>query len=338
MSTEVKITDVDETHGRRKLPRPIVFWSLNEKTAYRRNRVVQTRLNTIMDDIGTQQASTRKAIRYEAHKFRKKNGKYYSHPCTCVDSTNAVNIAPPNWKPSAEASPEPNKEDDLCSDIENEEGNEFSVDDKSPRKKGIITRAQKPAVKFTKVEEVFQIEDDLQIDDFDGTLIADNKCIKTTARISIKMRSSSAFQSRENFAFHEQKGIRHQSAFLALQDRSAIELETNDVKSNSTYCDRAQSADLCGQNIKRFAQELKSDNFFDKSKAAYQLRQDLRHRAKIRKQGVKPFVFTLQDALNLEKEKFLQSKDKIKDYIKRIEQIKKAEKKTNFNQWMQLNI
>jgi len=72
-------------------------------------------------------------------------------------------------------------------------------------------------------------------------------------------------------------------------------------------------------------QVIKSESYFDKSKAVYQLRQDLRKRAELRKQGVTTAIFTRQDAINLEKETFIKSNDKIIDYIKRMEDVKKAE-------------
>ena len=58
-----------------KVPRPIAFWSENERDAYRHNRVVQTRCRMILDVINTQRETSKRAIRFEAHKFRQKREK-----------------------------------------------------------------------------------------------------------------------------------------------------------------------------------------------------------------------------------------------------------------------
>lgn len=58
-----------------KVPRPIAFWSENERDAFRRNRVVQTRCRMILDVINTQRETSKRAIRFEAHKFRLKREK-----------------------------------------------------------------------------------------------------------------------------------------------------------------------------------------------------------------------------------------------------------------------
>lgn len=318
----------------RKLPRPIAVWSLNEKTAYRRNRVMQTRLTTIMDNIAVQQETSRKTLRYEAHKFRKKNAKYYCHPSACVDTTSAVNIAPLNWKPSLGFHTEPINEQESSSDIENEEDNEFSIVEESPRKKGIITRVRTPTVKFTMVEQEYQIEEDLQIADFDAASLTDEKNIKTVERMGTKVRSLSAVQTRENLSCCKQQGLRQQSAFPALRNQPAIELKTDDSsnKSTSQHSVKAKSTKEFEKRTQCFDQEYRSSNFFDKSKAAYMLRQDLRRRAKMRKQSIKPFVFTVKDALNLEKEKFLKTRENVADYIKRIERIKCDEREA-INKW-----
>ena len=58
-----------------KIPRPIAFWSENERDAFRRNRVVQTRCMMILEVINTQRETSKRAIRFEAHKFRQKREK-----------------------------------------------------------------------------------------------------------------------------------------------------------------------------------------------------------------------------------------------------------------------
>ncbi|XP_045197463.2 uncharacterized protein LOC123552127 [Mercenaria mercenaria] len=337
------IKPVKQDDSQRKLPRPIVFWSLNEKTAYRRNRVVQTRMNMIMDDIATQRESSRKIIRYEAHKFRQKNSRYYQHPLGLSDDAQklAVNIAPPNWKPPHENLPTDRGSDgnDSGSESENED---CDTNEMSPRKRGIITRSKKPTVSFSVNKEVHQIESDLEIDDIENQTENTNEHESITFLNNSKVRVFSAPQSRDVPELPGQFAKRQQSAFPVLR--------------SSTDCDNDNSVDIDkvrnmseqfeyekNRRMNKLTHDTRSDNYFDKSKAAYQLRQDLRKKAKMRKEGIKTTVFTLQDAINLEKENFLKSNGRVMDYIKRIEKLKRAESSL-VNKWtkdaivQQLNI
>lgn len=316
------LTSAKADDGQRKLPRPIVFWSLNEKTAYRRNRVVQTRMNMIMDDIATQRETSRKSMRYEAHKFRQRNSKYYSHPLMVDENQkgSSVNIAPPNWKPPNDKSTPNGAHGE--SDVEDSDCNsDCDRTEASPRQRGIITRAKKPAVTFSVYKEVHQIEEDLKIDDFDNAdeTEDENVCIKKIKNGNI--RSLSATQYREIPDLPGQNMRRQHSAFPALRSSMDDFQNSDKEKNNSSHCDSERN-----RKMNKLAHELKSsDNYFDRSKAAYQLRQDLRKRARMRKQGIKTTVFTLQDALELEKENFFKSKQKVVEYIRRIEDIKRAE-------------
>ncbi|KAL4233880.1 hypothetical protein ACF0H5_008554 [Mactra antiquata] len=320
--------------GQRKLPRPIVFWSLNEKSAYRRNRVVQTRMGMIIDDIATQRETSRKTIRYEAHKFRQKNNKYYTHPLGLTGETTKkgsnYNIAPPNWRPPSEnrtptrTARATSGSEDEYDDEDDDEDNDVSGD--SPRKKGLITRAKKPAVSFSVFKEVKQIENDIKVDDIDE-IDLDNYTVtdETVTEINPKHRALSAPIPYTRIGPELPGQKRQQSAFPSLR------LGDNDEnKMNDKYKTYGSTSE--GQNKKVVKLQSRSENYFDRSKAAYQLRQELKRRAKLRKQGVKTTIFTLQDALNLEKEKFLKSSDKVEDYIKRIEEIKRNES-TIINKW-----
>lgn len=329
------IKHIKSDDGQRKLPRPIVFWSLNEKTAYRRNRVVQTRMNMIMDDIATQRETSRKTIRYEAHKFRQKNSRYYSHPLGFSEDSPkgmSFNIAPPNWKPPNENKQQQTQTTNADSDVDydSDDNSVVDVNEMSPRKKGIITRSKKPAVKFSVHKEIHQIETDLQIDDLDNLDVHDkvNESESIRQLDSSKFRALSAPQYREIPDLPGQVVKRQQSAFPALRTSMDDSNSVDKVKSNPGNCDNERN-----RKMNNLTHEVrKSDNYFDRSKAAYQLRQDLRKRAKMRKQGIKPSIFTLQDALNLEKENFFKSKQKVVDYIRRVEEMKKAEQDL-VNKW-----
>lgn len=311
-----------------------MFWSLNEKTAYRRNRVVQTRLNMVMDDLSTQRESSRRTIRYEAHKFRQKSGRYYSHPLSAAGES-AANIAPPNWrhpdlenadtpakKPTkksigsdSDESDDGGKEDDDDSDVKDYQRGRGNSKGFSPRKSGIITRAKKPAVKFSMYKEVHAIENDSKVN---SNETQDDSNLSTPSPPALRnhqFRSQSALQCRDIPDLPGQS-LRQQSALPLLRsaDTDQVNCPSSGSKSPRDH-----------EQFQRVIQSLRSDTFFDKSKAAYQLRQDLKKRAKMRKQGVKSSVFTLQDALKMEREKYVKNSGKVTDYIKRIEAAKVAE-------------
>lgn len=280
----------------------------------------------IIDDIATQRETSRKSIRYEAHKFRQKNSRYYNHPLGA--STEAqkfqVNIAPPNWKPPNEnqAKVRSFESDGLDSDTDIDEDDD--IDGMSPRKKGIITRSKKPTVSFSVNKEVHQIENDIKIDDLDNSNESSNDNESITRINNSKVRAFSAPQQRDIPDLPGQSTKRQQSAFPAL--RSSTDCDSD----NCNDIDRIKNSNELSENernrrLNKITQEIRSETYFDKSKAAYQLRQDLRRRAKMRKQGIKTSVFTLQDAINLEKENFLKSRGRVSDYINRIEALKRTE-------------
>ncbi|WAR06944.1 hypothetical protein MAR_016902 [Mya arenaria] len=322
----------EHANGQKKLPRPIVFWSVNEKTAYRRNRVVQTRMNMVMDDIATQRETSRKTIRYEAHKFRQKNSRHYNHPLGTSLETQAsgVNIAPPNWRrPQERQAASVRKSKKADSDDESTSGDDDDDEDVSPIKCGIITRAKKPTVKFSQCK-VVRLENNLKIDDLDNIRLDFNESADCNRNSKANMvRSVSAVQQRKIPDLPGQQ--RNFSALPAVRTQRCNHGNSkgqcngrSGFLSRECTCDNMDNMEN-GTNRGTSSYERRSETYFDKSKAAYQLRQDLRRRAKMRKQGIKSTVFTLKDALNLEKENFIKSNEKVVDYLTRIEAMKRAE-------------
>ena len=276
----------------------------------------------VIDDIALQRESSRKTIRYEAHKFRLKNSKYYNHPlgATVEAQTSATNIAPQNWKPSNE--PRHIYVDiDLSNGYSSDENNVEFTSVLYPRQKG--TRPKKSAVRFSLEKGV---QDGLKSDDLENTKTEKVVCPFSKRKQELnkrKFRSSSAMQYRDKPEVNI-NGIRRQnSAFPAVRNYRGNSGNVTPVSAMDYYSEYARDSQR--HQVIQNVQVIKSESYFDKSKAVYQLRQDLRKRAELRKQGVTTAIFTRQDAINLEKETFIKSNDKIIDYIKRMEDVKKAE-------------
>jgi hypothetical protein len=272
-----------------------------------------------MNDLATQRETSRKTIRYEAHKFRQKNSRYYQHPLGASDEVQktAINIAPPNWKPQHENQPTPRAKGNNNSDSETED-EDFDSNETSPRKLGIITRSKKPTVSFSVKKEVQQIENDLEIDDLENEDSNDHESVESID--SSKVRALSAPQSRDAPQLPGQVSKRQQSAFPVL--RSSTDCISDDQANKHKAKNMSEMLDNeKNRRLNDLTNVSRSENYFDKSKAAYLLRQDLKRRAKMRKEGIKTSVFTLQDAINLEKDNFLKSRDRVVDYIKRIESL-----------------
>ena len=81
----------------------------------------------------------------------------------------------------------------------------------------------------------------------------------------------------------------------------------------------------------------RSETFFVKSKAAYQLRQDLKRQAILRKQGVSQKTVTLSDYLDAERGRYTESSEKIQEYIKRID-TEKMFRPLMINKWTATDI
>ncbi|XP_048240330.1 uncharacterized protein LOC125373351 [Haliotis rufescens] len=54
----------------RRLPPPAVFWSDNERDAYRKNKIIQSKLNSDLDDIRLHKQHSSRVIRCDALRFR----------------------------------------------------------------------------------------------------------------------------------------------------------------------------------------------------------------------------------------------------------------------------
>ncbi|XP_052247108.1 uncharacterized protein LOC127855502 [Dreissena polymorpha] len=307
-------------HAHRKLPRPIMFWSVNEKTAYRRNRVVQTRLNKLTCDIATQRNSARKSIRFEAHKFRQKSGHFYSHPLsnTSGDSqSSGSNIAPLNWRPPSE----------LSSGIPNSSYSEDAVSSSlgqrkavlSPRKQGIITRSTIPSVTFSAYRNVQCIQDDSRIDDLGVKPDVCSLGLGKNAKHNPPFRSVSAVQHREIPDLLGQR--RQQSAAPAARTYANVSFGENTRELTNNIDFKVNCCRTASDNFNR-----RSDFYFDRAKAAYQLRQDLQRRARQRQQEVQTALFTLQDALAIERAQLLRSTDRVVDFLRRVVEIQRAER------------
>ncbi|KAH3689635.1 uncharacterized protein LOC127864040 [Dreissena polymorpha] len=307
-------------HAHRKLPRPIMFWSVNEKTAYRRNRVVQTRMNKLTSDIATQRNSARKSIRFEAHKFRQKSGHFYSHPLsnTSGDSqSSGSNIAPPNWRPPSE----------LTSGIPNSSKSEDAVSSSlgqrkavlSPRKQGIITRATIPYVTFSAYRNVQCIQDDSRIDDLGVKPDVCSLGLGKNVKHNPLFRSVSAVQHREIPDLLGQR--RQHSAAPAARTYANLSSGENTRELTNNIDFKVNCSRTASDNFNR-----QSDVYFDQAKAAYQLRQDFQRRARQRQQEVQTALFTLQDALAIERAQFLRSTDRVADFLRRVVEIQRAER------------
>ncbi|KAK3598480.1 hypothetical protein CHS0354_039569 [Potamilus streckersoni] len=304
--------------SKRKLPPPSVYWSDNEKDAYRRNRVVLTRFHMVMDDISIQESTMRKTFRYETHKFRQKNSKYFqtsSRP-TGADTPIAIITVPPPTPMTPKI--QRDDESDVCR-RETNSGSESESESGiiTPRRQGIITRAKKPSVKFSVFDDVIETNNKYSIRK-DNNVSACSSRGNSAKLDDFRFRSLSALPYNEIPELPNTHITRYQSALPILrtnttrsENSSPRDLQIISVDDNSTN-------DESDNKLVIFRPRL-SDIFFDKSKAAYQLRQELRRRARLRKQGITTKVLTIRDALSLEKEKYQKSHEKVTQYIKRLD-------------------
>ncbi|XP_067676321.1 uncharacterized protein [Haliotis asinina] len=60
----------------RRLPPPAVFWSDNERDAYRKNRVIQSKLNSDLDDIQMHKQHSSRVIRCDAMRFKLRSSRF----------------------------------------------------------------------------------------------------------------------------------------------------------------------------------------------------------------------------------------------------------------------
>ncbi|VDI21358.1 Hypothetical predicted protein [Mytilus galloprovincialis] len=294
----------------RKLPRPVVFWSENEKDAFRRNKVVQTRYYMLLDDIETQQRSSEKSIRHEAHKFRQR----YKADVIC-SSDNSSSVGFSDVTSLTESVPKKiTREKSFSSDS----GSDTSSDHWTEiPKKGVITKIRKSNVKFSFMNDV--IPDD-------SASVIDQVKASTDLSTQRKLRSQSASQSRStktNFSSGRSK-----SAVL----KTGIYSARGDDQMCSSKTKTVVNPRENTEEISKYNKQTKKPNsiFFDRSQAAYQLRKELQKLAKNRKNGVVKVAYTMEDAIRDEKDKLTASSKKVADYIQKLEIDNKNMK---INEW-----
>lgn len=306
------------TEGERKLPRPIVFWSENEKDAFRRNKVVQTRYYMLLNDIENQKRTTQRTIKYEAHKFRQRSAKFMQErPLTesdssCVDSE----VMSQSSKNKTSQDIEDDSESDMSSDSSEKE-DEFW--EKMPPK-GVLTKSKKPTVKFSVYKQFIPYEE--------SHLKIEHRSMDKERNL----RSLSAPHPRPIPSCPMIPKERCKSVLPEVTPNATISRESSYSRRLSTL---RPMRSLIGQNMMAFNNEKKTPVdikmrtpnklFFDKSQAAYQLRKELQRLARIRKQTVTSSPFTVEQALKEEKEKYLASRAKVTEYLQRMDREKPSE-------------
>lgn len=281
----------------RKLPRPIVFWSDNEKDAFRRNKVVQTRYYMLLDDIDTQQKSSEKSIRHEAHKFRRR----YKADTVCTnDSGSTLGLSEITMENSSVQTKDQKK---IVSFSCEESSSDSETDEESwteVPKKGVITNIHKTNVKFSTSVDAN---------------VSDNERLTNQEtpdhRNKIKVRSQSAIQGRDR---KKDDGYRVKSAILSKTQRSS------DIDSSRASCKSA------GSTNDRKTKPKPNSIFFDRSQAAYQLRKELQTLAKNRKNGVVKVAYTMEDAIRAERNRLVESTQKVADYLQKLDIDKQSKK------------
>ena len=312
--------------GKGKLSKPIVFWSDNERDAFRRNRVVQTRCSMILDEISNQRETSKRSIRYEAHKFRQKSKEHLQRArANGGQDKRVISSGVPQLNSNRPILP------NQLNHSEDSEDNAIDPDDKDkkeiqfPKMTGIITNVRKPSVRFSNCKTVYNKSGDSKSiatnDKGDGMDDEYKDDCETVIKLKpLPKRSLSAVAFRENINTHNIAFKRQQSAVISRQTGTTFlrSSERNDQTVTAMMSPR-------------------SDTFFVKSKAAYQLRQDLRRQASIRRKGTAQKPITLDDYLNVERENYLKSRGKIMEYIKRID-AEKLFRPILINKWTATDI
>lgn len=278
--------------GERKLPRPIVFWSENERDAFRRNKIVQTRYNMVMNDIENQKKASQKTHRHEAHKYQVRSGRIRQE-CQRIQNEVTDNSSEGRVIPE----PELNKGSSDESDFENL--SDDSESERTRKKSGMITKHKRPSVKFSVFKEYIPNDD---------------KCIDSvkdinSAIVSAKRSLSASVTSRKIPDLPGTLGKRSQSTIPTVSPR----LSENE---------RPKSCPVTSNNKKLTNQKrIHTPNklFFDKSVAAYELRKELQKLARLRKQGPVVTTYTMSDALRDEKERYEASQARVNQYIQKLD-------------------
>lgn len=290
----------------RKLPRPVVFWSDNEKDAFRRNKVVQTRYYMLLDDIETQQKSSEKSIRHEAHKFRR---RYKADTVCTSDSSSTYGLYEVTSIPDNNIEKD-KKKSDSCSESSFDSGSDSESNHGSwteVPKKGVITNIRKANVKFSTSNDVIPTDNDRLIEKVQES---------TELRNQMWIRSQSAIQRRDKTAYSDG----------SYRVKSAIMTKTQFSTGNKSRPASCKSRSSLNSDRKTKQSVKPNSIFFDRSQAAYQLRKDLQTLAKNRKNGVVKVAYTMQDAIRDERDRLTESTKKVAEYIQKLEIDKQSRK------------
>ncbi|KAK3097434.1 hypothetical protein FSP39_009613 [Pinctada imbricata] len=297
------------TAGERKLPRPVVFWSDNEKDAFRRNKVVQTRYTMILDDIENQRKSSFKNIKHETHKYRVRSSKYKTENKNTESDTNGVPVQTDITSGDKENDEKDDEDDDISSDSSSEK--EEEDESKNKKKDGIITKHKRPSVKFSVYKEFIPNSND----------DAKNELSMTSK--TLQKRGSSAPLHRQVPELPKSYGGRSKSAVPQTVKSSARSDSERPLSSISKTQSECSSVSF----------RPRSSMFFDRSVAAFELRKELQRLAKLRKTTVITTPYTITDALRDERERYSENRQKVQKYLQKLEIIKKEE--TVINKWTQ---
>ncbi|OWF53162.1 hypothetical protein KP79_PYT06995 [Mizuhopecten yessoensis] len=312
------------TDGERKLPRPIVFWSDNEKDAFRRNKVVQTRYYMLLDDIENQKRSSQRTIRYEAHKFRQRSARIMQDKHVS-DSSSYLGSEIMSQSSRNITSQDQDTQDDsgsLTSFGSSEK--EAGFWDKAPRK-GVITKNRKPTVKFSVYREYIPYEDShLNVEHKPVDKNIQLRCLSAIQPHNIPdlpMYCTERSKSVLPDVTQNDKVSRANSFSTTSRDLSKLRPIRTAFSSSNTLTS-SNDAKKSTVDIK-----MRTPNklFFDKSQAAYQLRKELQRLARIRKQSIASSPFSMEQALKDEKEKYIASREKVTEYLQRMDKEKPSE-------------
>lgn len=273
--------------GERRLPRPIVFWSDNEKDAFRRNKIVQTKYHMLLEDIETQQKASRRSIKFEAHKFRQKSAKYLKDTSrtTSPQITLKNDLDEDKNKSKQSLREEADGSDVISSASESEDDGD--IWNKNNKKGKIITKAKKSIVKFSVYTETIPQREGHE--DNDPSLIHPQK-----------HRCQSALQSTQ-----QQKEI---TTMTTARSKSA-------VPDNMLFNENRPHSRI-SMDSQRMSKVPEKRLFFDKHHAAYNLRQELQKLAKLRKRSNVTPTYDVRDYLKLEQQRYSFSRMKVNEYLR----------------------
>lgn len=300
--TLMKKKDLKKTQYKledRKLPRPVVFWSENEKDAFRRNKVVQTRYFTLLSDIEIQKKATRRIIKYEAHKFRQRSAKYIANS----QVSGVGNISNPEvcYKPNEHGVLAP-KQDRIPPDSDSDE----DVDIVKKNKHGeIVTNFKKSTVKFSALSETTTNEVNSTRSYNEIPPMKHHTCLKSAASVNALHPTQQASSPLVNS--------------LSIVRSKSFHLDSDKSKTSANKTTSFKNFDET--NIVPVNQDkpINSYLYFDRSLAAFHLRKELQRLARIRKNGKSSPVFNIQDFIRHEKEKYDNNRLKVVEYLRKLD-------------------